>query len=52
MSAPMIMHYLEYLEDAFIIEKAVRYDIKGKRYINIPYKYYFVDVGIRRRLLL
>lgn len=47
LSAPTIKRYLDYLEDAFIIEKAMRYDIKGKRYINTPYKYYFVDVGLR-----
>lgn len=51
LSAPTIKQYLEYLEDAFIIEKAVRYDIKGKRYINTPYKYYFVDVGLRNARL-
>ncbi len=51
LSAPTIKQYLEYLEDAFIIEKAVRYDIKGKKYINTPYKYYFVDVGLRNARL-
>ncbi len=51
LSAPTIKQYLEYLEDAFIIEKAVRYDIKRKRYINTPYKYYFVDVGLRNARL-
>lgn len=39
--------YLKYLEEAFIIEKAKKYDIKGKRYIDTPSKYYFTDVGIR-----
>ena len=39
--------YLGKLEDAFIIEKAKRYDVKGKRYIDTPQKYYFTDVGIR-----
>ena len=42
-----IYSYLGYLEDAFIIEKALRYDIKGKKYIETPYKYYFTDIGIR-----
>lgn len=39
--------YLEYLRDAFILERAERYDIKGKKYINSPYKYYFSDNGLR-----
>ncbi|MEG0799355.1 MAG: ATP-binding protein [Bacilli bacterium] len=42
-----IYSYLRYLEDAFLIEKAVRYDVKGKKYIDTPYKYYFTDMGIR-----
>ena len=42
-----IYNYLGYLEDAFLIEKALRYDIKGKKYIETPYKYYFTDIGIR-----
>jgi len=40
-----------YLLDAFFISKAERYDIKGKRYIASPYKYYFTDVGIRNAQL-
>ncbi len=39
--------YIEYLTDAFFISKAERYDIKGKRYIASPFKYYFTDVGLR-----
>lgn len=39
--------YLGYLEDAFLIERAVRYDIKGKQYIDTPSKYYFTDMGLR-----
>ena len=39
--------YLKYLEEAFIIEKAKKYDIKGKRYIDTPSKYYFTDTGLR-----
>lgn len=46
-----IYSYLQYLEDAFIIEKAIRYDIKGKKYIDTPYKYYFTDLGIRNSLI-
>ena len=41
----------ESCEDVFLIEKAVRYDIKGKKYINTPYKYYFVDMGLRNARL-
>lgn len=43
--------YLEYLADAFITERAERYDIKGKRYIDSPYKYYFTDNGLRNARL-
>lgn len=50
-SAPTIKQYLDYLEDAFIVQKVLRYDIKGKRYMNTPYKYYFVDPGIRNACL-
>ncbi len=42
-----INKYLDYLTDAFLLDKAVRYDVKGKKYIETPLKYYFVDVGIR-----
>lgn len=40
-----------YLIDAFILRKAERYDIKGKRYIDSPYKYYFSDIGLRNSRL-
>jgi predicted AAA+ superfamily ATPase len=39
--------YISFLQDAFLIEKAQRYDVKGKRYIDSPFKYYFTDVGLR-----
>ncbi len=39
--------YCKYLENAFLINKSVRYDIKGKDYIDTPFKYYFEDVGLR-----
>ncbi len=51
LSANTIAGYLEYLQDAFLIDKAMRYDIKGKRYINTPSKYYFVDMGLRNARL-
>lgn len=43
--------YIEYLMDAFLISKAERYDIKGKKYIASPFKYYFTDIGIRNAQL-
>ncbi len=43
--------YIEYLLDAFFINKAERYDIKGKKYIASPFKYYFTDVGLRNARL-
>lgn len=43
--------YLDYLTDSFLINKAERYDIKGKKYIASPYKYYFEDVGLRNARL-
>lgn len=46
-TATTITKYLEYLEDAFLIEEANRYDIKGKSYIGTPLKYYFADMGLR-----
>lgn len=46
-----ISRYMEYLTDAFVTEKAVRYDIKGKRYIGSLSKYYFSDLGIRNAIL-
>ena len=39
--------YLDYMQDAFLIERAVRYDIKGRKYIDTPAKYYFEDLGLR-----
>lgn len=46
-----VQKYLSYFEDAFLIEKAVRFDIKGKNYINYPLKYYFSDLGLRNARL-
>ena len=46
-----LSHYMEYLEHAFLIDKAMRYDIKGRKYINTPSKYYFEDVGLRNARL-
>lgn len=42
-----VKDYIDYLCDSFLIEKSTRYDIKGKRYVNAPYKYYFMDLGLR-----
>ena len=46
-----ISSYLQYLEQAFLIEKANRYDVKGKKYISTPYKFYFSDIGIRNSFI-
>jgi uncharacterized protein len=50
-SADTIRLYLEYMEDAFVLERATRYDIKGRKYINTPFKYYFEDLGLRNARL-
>lgn len=46
-SSNTIKSYLDYLCDAFIVSRATRYDIKGRKYIDTPQKYYFSDVGLR-----
>lgn len=46
-SGNTIRQYIEYLEDAFVINKANRYNVKGRKYIGTPLKYYFEDVGLR-----
>lgn len=46
-SVNTIKNYLDYLCDAFIVSRANRYDIKGKKYIDTPQKYYFTDIGLR-----
>lgn len=46
-----ISSYLKYLEEAFLIEKAERYDVKGKKYMSTPYKFYFSDLGIRNSFI-
>lgn len=42
-----IKKYLDYFEDSFLVESSMRYDIKGKSYIETPRKYYFSDIGLR-----
>ena len=46
-----IEKYIGYFEEAFLIEKAVRYDVKGRKYIGTPYKIYFEDIGLRNARL-
>ena len=46
-SVNTIKSYLDYLCDAFVVSRAIRYDIKGRKYIDTPQKYYFSDVGLR-----
>ena len=42
-----IISYIEYIENAFLIKKVERYDVKGRKYISTPFKYYFTDLGLR-----
>ena len=51
LSDKTISKYLDYFEDAFMIKKTQRYDVKGRKYINTPYKYYFEDLGLRNARL-
>ena len=51
LSKNTITSYLDYLLDSFLIEKVDRYDVKGKKYIQTPQKYYFADVGLRNARL-
>ena len=46
-----ISSYIDYLMDSFLISRAERYDVKGKKYISSPYKYYFTDIGLRNARL-
>ena len=46
-----IKRYIDYLCDSFLIDSAIRYDIKGKKYIDTPVKYYFTDMGLRNARL-
>lgn len=46
-----IKQYIEYLKDSFLIEEALRYDVKGRKYIGTETKYYFADIGIRAAIL-
>ena len=46
-----IKNYIEYLCDSFLIDGAIRYDVKGKKYIDTPVKYYFTDMGLRNARL-
>lgn len=50
-SAGTIKNYIDYLCDSFLIDSAMRYDIKGKKYIDTPIKYYFTDMGLRNARL-
>ena len=51
LSINTISSYLKYLQDSFLINKAERYDIKGKKYIQSPFKFYFSDIGLRNARL-
>ena len=51
MSNVTIKRYIDYLCDSFLIDSAIRYDVKGKKYIDTPVKYYFTDMGLRNARL-
>lgn len=51
LSKNTIIQYLSYLLDSFLVEQVMRFDIKGKKYISSPSKYYFADVGLRNARL-
>lgn len=51
LTSDTIKTYIDLLEDAFMLEKAMRYDIKGRKHIDSPYKYYFEDLGLRNARL-
>lgn len=50
-SRDTIKKYLDYLQDSFLVERSIRYDIKGRKYIDTPSKYYFEDLGLRNARL-
>lgn len=50
-SVNTIKRYIDYFKDSFLVDSAIRYDIKGKKYIDTPSKYYFTDMGIRNAML-
>ena len=50
-SRPTITNYIDYFQNAFIISKAIKYDVKGRKYIDTPYKLYFEDIGLRNAIL-
>lgn len=51
LTAQTIKQYLDYFEESFLIRRAERYDVKGKKYISTPYKCYFTDMGLRNTRL-
>ena len=50
-SKTTIKRYINYVEDTFLIDSAIQYDIKGRKYIGTPSKYYFTDLGLRNARL-
>ncbi|MCR5228224.1 MAG: ATP-binding protein [Eubacterium sp.] len=50
-SMPTITNYLKYLQESFMVQKVERYDIKGRKYISTPSKYYYTDIGLRNAFL-
>ena len=50
-SRPTVVKYLDQIENSFLVEKALRYDLKGKKYFDTQFKYYFTDLGLRNARL-
>ncbi len=50
-SAATVKRYIDYLCDAFLMDRVIRYDVKGKKYMGTPVKYYFTDMGLRNARL-
>ena len=50
-SPSTVSKYIDCLQEAFMVKKALRYDVKGRKYINTPYKVYFEDIGLRNARL-
>lgn len=46
-----VKQYIDYFIDSFLISRVIRYDIKGRKYMDSPYKYYFADLGLRNALI-
>ena len=50
-TAETMERFIRYFEESFLIERAIKFDIKGKKYIQSPFKIYFEDIGVRNAQL-